>query len=83
MKRPRTKEEIRIAQQKKLVSKNLQKISQLMSKVEDLYNELPISVKNQIAGFHSYNTSLSSIVRWGQQNTDELLGSIDKITDDL
>ena len=83
--RMRTKREIEVAEQKKLVRKNLKKIKSLMDKTESLFNELPNSVQNNMLEVHNSDGSLNHCVRWGGQATEELLekGNFKIITQDL
>lgn len=81
----RTKSQIKISEQKKLVSKNLKKIKNLMGKVESLFNELPISVQNKMLEVHNPDYSINHCVRWGGQAAEELLEkrNLKIITEDL
>lgn len=69
----RTKSQIKISEQKKLVRKNLKKIQKLMNKAETLFNELPSTVQNDMLEVHSADYSLNHCIRWGVQATEELL----------
>lgn len=71
--RYKSKHEIEVSEQKKLVRKNLKKIKSLMDKVETLFNELPNSVQNNMLEVHSADYSLNHCIRWGVQAPDELL----------
>jgi len=69
----------------KLVRKNIKKIKNLMDKSEKLFNELPISVQDNMLEVHNPDYSLNHCVRWGGQSAEQLLekDNIKKITKDL
>ena len=69
----KSRHEIEIAEQKKLVRKNLKKISTLMQKTESLFNQLPNSVQNNMLEVHNPDYSVNHCVRWGEQAARELL----------
>ncbi len=71
--------------QKQITRDNLKKIKTLFAKMETLFNELPNSVQNNIFEIHNSESSLNHFVRWGEQNTGELLETktFNKITEDI
>jgi len=69
----KSRHDIDVAEQKKLVRKNLKKIKVLMDKVETLFNELPSQVQNDILQVHEADASLNHCIRWGVQASEELL----------
>jgi len=71
--RYKSKRDIEVAEQKKLVRKNLKKIQKLMNKAETLFNELPSTVQNDMLEVHSADYSLNHCIRWGVQAPEELL----------
>lgn len=71
--RYKSKHEIEVSEQKKLVRKNLKKIKSLMDKVETLFNELPNSVQNNMLEVHNPDYSVNHCVRWGGQAAEQLL----------
>ncbi|HMW10671.1 MAG TPA: hypothetical protein PJ987_09520 [Bacteroidia bacterium] len=71
--RYKSKQEIEVSEQKKLVRKNLKKIKSLMDKVETLFNELPNSVQNNMLEVHNPDYSVNHCVRWGGQAAEQLL----------
>ena len=81
----KTKHDIEVAEQKKLVRKNLKKINVLMGKVETLFNQLPRSVQDNMLEVHDSDGSLNHCVRWGVQAVDDLLKleNFKIITEDL
>lgn len=46
-----------------------------MDKVENLFNELPQAVQNDMLEVHNADYSLNHCVRWGGQAAEELLES--------
>jgi len=71
--RYKSRQDIEISEQKKLVRKNLKKIKSLMDKVETLFNELPNGVQHNMLEIHNSECSLNHCVRWGGQAAEELL----------
>lgn len=71
--RYKSRKDIEIAEQKKLVRKNLKKIKSLMDKVETLFNELPNSVQHNMLEVHNPDYSINHCVRWGGQAAEQLL----------
>jgi len=69
----KSKHDVEISEQKKLVRKNLKKIKSLMDKVETLFNELPNSVQNNMLEVHNPDYSVNHCVRWGGQAAEQLL----------
>lgn len=81
----KSKHNIEVAEQKKLVRKNLKQIKTLMDKVEKLFNVLPTIVQDNILEVHNLDGSLNYCIRWGQQAATELLEkkTLKKITENL
>lgn len=81
----KSRADIEKAENKRLTRNNLKKIKKLMSKVENLFNELPNTVQHNIWNVHNEDCSLNHCIRWGVQASDELLEkkTFKKITEDL
>lgn len=71
--RYKSKHDIMVSEQTKLVRKNLKKIKMLMDKAESLFNELPNSVQNNMLEVHNPDYSVNHCVRWGGQSAEQLL----------
>lgn len=81
----KSKHDIEVCEQKKLVRKNLKKIKVLMDKAETLFLQLPISVQDNMLEVHNPDYSVNHCVRWGGQAAEQLLEkrNIKVITKDL
>lgn len=69
----KSKHDIEVSKQKKIVRKNLKKIKSLMDKVETLFNELPKSVQDNMLEVHNPDYSVNHCVQWGGQAAEQLL----------
>ena len=49
------------------------KIARLFSEIEDVWNELSNETKSEIYDFHSEDTNLNHLIRWGTQNAAEIV----------
>lgn len=69
----KSKHDIEVSIQKKIVRKNLKKIKTLMDKVEVLFNELPKSVQDNMLEVHNPDYSVNHCVQWGGHAAEQLL----------
>lgn len=69
----KSKHDVEISEQKKLVRKNLKKIKSLLYKAEALFLQLPNSVQDNMLEVHNPDYSVNHCVRWGGQAAEQLL----------